>query len=83
MENKDNSNLVVVFSGVLGQATMIQNMLEKNQIQAFVENRLMGSIEPWVISAGGFNVFVSNLNYDLSMKLIEQFIDSETIDQTE
>ena len=86
MENKDNIKLVEVFSGELWQATMIQNILEDNQIQAFIENGLMGTIEPWVVSAGGFNPFkviVSNLNYELSLKLIEEYNNSESIDETE
>ncbi len=71
---------VEVFSGELWQATMIKNVLEDNEIQAFLRNELMSNIEPWVVQAGGFNsvkVIVSSLDYDLSMKLIEEYNNSD------
>ena len=47
MERQDDIKLVQVFAGEHWQATMIQNILENNDIQAFLENELMGTIAPW------------------------------------
>lgn len=41
MVNQNEIKLVEVFSGQLWQATMIQNILEDNQINVFLENELM------------------------------------------
>ena len=41
-----------------------------------MENEHMGSIAPWRIEPGGFNPFkviISNQQYDLAVKLIEEF----------
>lgn len=68
-----------VFAGELWQATMIQNILEDNEIQVFLENELMGTIAPWRVVAGGFNpvkVVVSSLDYEQAIKLIEEFNNS-------
>ena len=86
MENQDNIKLVEVFAGEHWQATMIQNILEDNQIQAFLDNELMGTIAPWRVAAGGFNpvkVIVSNVNYALALKLIEEYNSSEALEETD
>ena len=86
MENTNNTKLVEVFAGQLWEATMIQNILEDNQIQTSLENTLMSTIEPWAVSAGGVNpvkVIVSDQDYDQSMKLIEEYNNSEQVDGTE
>jgi hypothetical protein len=83
MEKQNDIKLVEVFAGELWQATMIQNILEDNQIQAFLENELMGTIAPWRVVAGGFNpvkVIVSSTNQELSLKLIEEYNSSEPLD---
>ena len=86
MGNQNELKLVEVFAGELWQATMIQNILEDNQIQAFLENELMGTIAPWRVSAGGFNpvqVNISSLDYDKAMKLIEEFNNNEPLEYNE
>jgi len=83
MEKQNDIKLVEVFAGELWQATMIQNILEGNQIQVFMENGLMGTIEPWVVASGGlapFKIVVSNLDYEQAIKLIEEFNNSEPLD---
>ena len=72
----DKNNFVEVFSGELWQATFIKNILEDNGIEVFIENEFMGTIAPWIITAGGSNtakVITSNMDYDLAIKLIEEF----------
>lgn len=75
MERRNDIKLVEVFAGELYQATMIKNLLEDNNIQAHLQDEHMGVIQPWVVASGGFNavkVIVSNLDYGLSVKLIEE-----------
>ena len=86
MNEQNNIKLVEVFAGELWQATMIKNILEDNQIQTFLENELMGTIAPWRVAAGGFSpvkVIVSNLDFEQSLKLIEEFNTSESLEGSE
>ncbi|MEJ6979558.1 DUF2007 domain-containing protein [Pedobacter sp. P351] len=76
MSEQNNIKAVQVFAGEFWQASTIQQVLEGNSIQAFLENEHMGSIAPWRVEAGGFNpvkVIVSNNDYDLAIKLINEF----------
>lgn len=82
MNKQDKLSLMEVFAGELWKATMIKNVLEDNNIQAFLENSLMGVLEPWVVSPGGYGpvkVVVSNIDYDKAIQLIEEFNQSEPI----
>lgn len=82
MNNQDNLTLMEVFAGELWKATMIKNVLEDNNIQAFLQNSLMGILEPWVVSPGGVGpvkVVVPSTDYDKAMLLVEEFDQSKPI----
>lgn len=86
MEETSDIQLTEVFSGEQWQAKMIQNILVDNQIPAFIKNELMGQIEPWAVTAGGYHpvaVSVSGQNYDAAVKLIEEFNNSATLTEEE
>lgn len=75
---------IEVYAGELWQATMVKNILEDNNIQAFLENEYLGSIAPWRVEAGGLNpvkVIVSSLDIDMAIKLIAEFNNSSVIDE--
>lgn len=85
MNKEDKLIPVEVYAGELWKATMIKNVLEDNNIQAFLENSLMGVIEPWVVSPGGFEpvkVVVSNIDYDKAKLLVEEFNKSKPIKES-
>jgi hypothetical protein len=82
MKNEDELKLVEVFAGELWQATMIKNVLEDNNIQTFIQNSLMGVIEPWVVSPGGFEpvkVIVASPDYDKALLLVEEYNSSKPL----
>jgi hypothetical protein len=82
MTTKNEIQLMEVFSGELWKATMIKNVLEDNNIQVFLQNSLMGVIEPWVVSPGGFEpvkVVVSSADYDKALALVEEYNQSKPI----
>ena len=73
---KNNNEIVEVFSGDLYQATMVKDLLEANNIEAFIENKLMSVIEPWVVCPGGIapvNVKILNSDYTKAQELIAAF----------
>ena len=76
MSDQKNIKPIQVFAGEFWQASLVKQLLEDNNIPAFMENEHMGSIAPWRIEPGGFNPFkviISNEQYDLAVKLIEEF----------
>jgi hypothetical protein len=82
MTSKDDIQLMEVFSGDLWKATMIKNILDDNNIQVYLQNQLMGVIEPWVVSPGGFQpvkVVVSSADYDKALALVEEYNNSNPI----
>ena len=65
-----------VFSGTLWEATIIKNILEDNGLQVFIENNLMSTIAPYIVTAGGSNstkILTSETDYDPAIKLIEEY----------
>ncbi|MES2830057.1 MAG: DUF2007 domain-containing protein [Bacteroidota bacterium] len=80
MEDQTKNMFLPVFSGEIWQATMIQNVLEANNIFVQVKNGLMSSIEPWAVTAGGFGaaeVLVPKDDYDTALKILEELNNAE------
>ena len=68
--------MVEVFRGSLTEASNIKNLLENNGFEVFVLNEIMANIEPWVVTAGGFNPVVLEINeenLEAVTKIIEDF----------
>ena len=82
MERHGKQTFLSVFSGEIWQATMIQNVLEENNILVQLKNGLMSSIEPWAVTPGGFGaaeVLVPKEDYDKAMELLIEFNNSGTV----
>lgn len=76
MRQQAENMFLPVFRGEMWQATMLQNVLEANDIFVQVKNGLMSSIEPWAVTAGGFGaaeVLVPKDDYDMALKILEEF----------
>ncbi|HLN54007.1 MAG TPA: DUF2007-related protein [Lentimicrobium sp.] len=59
---KDKENPVEVFAGNNWQAAMVKSLLENAQVEAFLKDEIMGTLNPWWSDAGGagpVRVFVS------------------------
>jgi len=67
---------VEVFAGTLWQAGMVRSLLENAEIEVFVKDEILGTLNPWWTSAGGaapIAVFVSGRNYALAKTIVEEF----------
>jgi hypothetical protein len=76
---KDENKVVEIFSGELWQATMIKNILEDNDIPAYLNNEYLGSVAPYLIDAGGMphvTVVVNSDQQEAALKLVEEFNNS-------
>ncbi len=47
-----------IFRGPYSEGMNIRSLLENNNIEVFIENEYMSSIEPWVIASGGLNPII-------------------------
>lgn len=76
MSEKDNNQLIEIYSGEFWKASMIETLLLNNNIQAFLKNELIGSIQPSIVSAGGLNpvkVIISNADQLAALEIIKDF----------
>jgi hypothetical protein len=84
--NSQENKPIEVFAGELWQASMIRDLLEDNNIQAYLLNEHMSCIAPWRIEAGGFNpakVIVSTLDYDSAQKIVTDFNNQPSLPEEE
>lgn len=73
-------SFIEVYSGDFPQASVIHQVLEEYGIPAFLNNRLMGSIEPVSVTSGGLNAVSINVPsqyFQLATKLIDEFANAE------
>jgi hypothetical protein len=74
-DNRENDP-VVIYSGTNWQAGMVKSLLENAEIEAFLKDEIMGTLNPWWTAPGGagsVSVFVSKLNYDNAKQIVDEF----------
>lgn len=81
--NKDESNLIVIYSGNPVEAEIVKDILIQNDIAANLNNELMGSIAPFHASGGGVSpvgVMIFEKDKEDALTLIKEFTkESKTI----
>lgn len=72
---KDEVKPVVVFSGLPWEAEMVKNILENENIEAFLNNEILGTVAPFYSSSGlgSVKVVVSNFDFEKAKLLVEEF----------
>jgi hypothetical protein len=69
-----------IFKGTISEAKNIKNLLENIDIEVFVTNEMMANIEPWVVTAGGYNpvsLKVNEKDFEKASKLIGDYNSGE------
>ena len=73
----DNNNKPVqIFSGTQWEVTMIKSLLENKQIESFIKDEIMGTLNPSYTSPGGsvsVKLMVSSNDFDKSIKVVEEY----------
>ena len=68
--------LIEVFAGTTWQAGMVKSLLENSEIDAFLKDEILGTLNPWWAAPGGtgaVKVFVSNLDEVKATSIIEDY----------
>jgi hypothetical protein len=67
---------VEIFAGTTWQAALVKSLLDDAEIEAFLENEIIGTLFPWVTAPGGagsMKVFVSKLDYEKAKSVVEEY----------
>ena len=78
--------MIVVFNGPYFEAMNVRNLLEEKEISVFTQNEYMSSIEPWVVTSGGFNpvkLQVDESDFEQAESIIKNYLDGNNILETE
>lgn len=76
MIHSTKTTFVEVFNGDYWQGSVVQQLLLEYGIESFLKNKLMGSLEPFAVIAGGANpvsIEVLSDDFETATGLIEEF----------
>jgi hypothetical protein len=70
------SKQIEVFAGNIIEAGMVCSLLESSDINAFLKDEIMGTMNPWFVSAAGVGavkVLVSSIDFEKAKILVEEY----------
>ena len=65
-----------MFAGTLMQASMVKSLLENAEIEAFLKDGIIGTINPWHAAPGGVGavkVFVSSVDFETANQIMAEY----------
>jgi hypothetical protein len=68
--------MIDLFRGTYFEAMNMKGLLESNNIKVFTLNENMSNIEPWIVTAGGFNpviLKVSEEDLERAKKIVKDY----------
>ncbi|SMO75132.1 Putative signal transducing protein [Saccharicrinis carchari] len=76
MTTKKPSTPIEIFSGDLYEAEMVKNLLENENIEAFLKDEYIGTIAPWYSAPGGagsVKVIVLSKYFEKARRIVEAY----------
>jgi hypothetical protein len=76
MKPNNENEPVEVFAGTSWQAEMVKSLLENAEIEAFLNDGIVGTLAPWWAAPGGagsVRVFVSGESYDEAKLIVNEY----------
>ena len=73
---EDPAEPVEVYSGNAWQAGLVKSLLENAQIECFLQDEIMGTLNPWWTAPGGagsVRVFVSGKDLEKAKEVVASF----------
>ncbi len=75
--NKNNeAEPILIFAGTAWEAGIVKSLLENAEIEAFLKDEIMGTLNPWWTAPGGagsVKVFVSDSDFDKASEIVKEF----------
>ncbi len=76
MNPTNHNEPVEVYAGTAWQAGLLKSLLENAEIEAFLVDEIIGTLNPWWTAPGGagsVKVVVDPTNYDKAMLIVTEF----------
>ena len=76
MKTKDENAPVEVFAGSLAQVGLVKSLLENAEIEVFLKDEILGTLNPWWTSPGGagaISVFVAFRDFQKAKIIIYDY----------
>ncbi len=76
-------NPVEIYSGTMWQTGIVKSLLENAEIETFLEDTIMGTLNPWWTSPGGsapIRVFVAGEKVDQALEVVKAFETSQLLE---
>ncbi len=76
MNMNDNPEPVMIFAGTAWEAGIVKSLLENAEIEAFLKDEIMGTLNPWWIAPGGagsVKVFISADDFEKASQVVKDF----------
>ncbi len=71
-----DKDLIMVYSGTSWQANMVKGLLENNDIEAYIKDEIIGTMNPWWAAPGGagaVRVLVSTDDIEKAIPVVEEY----------
>jgi hypothetical protein len=68
--------LVEIFAGTAWQAGVVKSLLEDAEIESFLKDAIMGTLNPWWTAPGGagsIKIFVSDLDFEEARTIVDNY----------
>lgn len=82
MDSNQEIYPVEVFDGSQWEASFVKSLLDNAEIESFLKDERMGVLVPWNVAGGGagaVKIFVSSLDYEKAIEVINQYEKAEGI----
>jgi len=76
MNPDKNNDPVEVFAGSPWQVGLVKSLLENAELETFIKDEILGTLNPWWTSPGGAGpiaLFVSNHDYIMAKQIIDEY----------
>jgi hypothetical protein len=76
MKDTKDREPVEVFAGTTWQAEMVKSLLENAEVEAFLMDEIMGTLNPWYTAPGGagaVKVFVASSDYNRAKQVVDEY----------
>jgi len=76
MNSYKNNDPIEVFAGNLWQVGMVRSLLENAEIEVFVKDEILGTLNPWWTSPGGAGpiaIFVIGKDYIKAKQIVDEY----------
>jgi len=67
---------IEVFAGTAWQAELLKSLLENDEVESYLNDQIMGTLNPWYTAPGGagsVSVFVSNQDFAKAKLIVDEF----------